>query len=177
MRLALVSMFFGILLCSSVAVSADEPSNGSRAPAPRVILVRHAEKQAGGGADPALSEVGAARAQRLRVNLADAGVTRILVTQWRRTAETAAPLAELLNIQPEVVATTANLDQHIQDVVAAVRKPGAATVLVVGHSNTVPLIIAALGAQTPIVIDESEFGDLFMVWKEAAETRLLRAKY
>jgi broad specificity phosphatase PhoE len=71
-----------------------------------VIVVRHAERaddgasaatSMAGSPDPELSEVGKARAQKLATMLADAGVVAIYTTEYRRTKDTAAPLAVFYN--------------------------------------------------------------------------------
>ena len=59
---------------------------------PTVVVVRHAEK-ADASRDPSLSEAGRARALALDSALADARVTAVIVTPYRRNAETAAPVA------------------------------------------------------------------------------------
>ena len=129
-----------------------------------VLIVRHAERADGGvpaprmtgPADPDLSAEGRARADRLAAMLADAGITRLVVSEFRRTAQTAEPLAKRLGLAPERVAAgdtnglAARLATYREDVV-----------LVVGHSNTVPAIVAALGGPT-VTLAESDYGSLFV---------------
>jgi phosphohistidine phosphatase SixA len=136
----------------------------SAAAAQTVFVVRHAERAdaAGGGevmmkADPALSEAGRARAESLAATLKDAGVTAIFVTEYRRTRDTAAPLARLLGIEPQTLPandTTALVERL---------KSATGTVLVVGHSNTVPDIVKGLGVTTPVTVGEAEYDNLFVV--------------
>jgi broad specificity phosphatase PhoE len=126
-----------------------------------VYVVRHAEKAAAPAGDPPLSPAGQARAKALVDSATHAGVRAIITTQFLRTKETAAPTALALGITPEVVPATS--PRSIDDVVAAVRKHVGQTVLVVGHSNTVPEIIAKLGAEEPPAICDSEYDDLYVV--------------
>jgi hypothetical protein len=50
--------------------------------------------------------------------------------------------------------------------------------LVVGHSNTLPAIIEALGAPLPAPIGDDDYGDLFVVILEAGRTPLVvRTRY
>ncbi|HEU4586172.1 MAG TPA: histidine phosphatase family protein, partial [Gemmatimonadaceae bacterium] len=56
-----------------------------------VIVVRHGEKATGQGDDPHLSDAGNARAHSLAHALEHAGVSAVITTQWKRTAETALP--------------------------------------------------------------------------------------
>jgi broad specificity phosphatase PhoE len=126
-----------------------------------VYVVRHAEKAATPASDPPLTEEGQARAKALVDSTKAAGVNAIITTQFLRTKETAAPTAEALGITPEVVSATA--PTHVQDVATAVRKHSGQTVLVVGHSNTVPAIVAALGAAAPPPICDAEYDNLYVV--------------
>src|SRR5690606_22627139 len=94
-------------LSAQDAATATSPALApAPAPAPTTILVvRHAERaDAGAGErDPALSQAGSARAHALAEVAADAGVTAILATQYRRTRQTAEPLAERLGLPIGVV--------------------------------------------------------------------------
>lgn len=126
-----------------------------------VYIVRHAEKAAAPAADPPLTPAGQARARVLADTARAEHVSVIITTQFRRTKETAAPSARRREIKPEVIPATG--PQHIQDVVAAIRKHGGQTVLVVEHSNTVPEIIAALGAPQPPAICDAEYDNMYVV--------------
>ncbi len=126
-----------------------------------VYVVRHAEKAAEPAADPPLTPAGEARAKVLADSLKTSGVSAIITTQFLRTKATAAPTAAELRINPEIeIATNPT---HIQNVVAAVRKHAGQAVLVVGHSNTVPAIVAALGAPAPAPICDAEYDNLYVV--------------
>ena len=112
---------------------------------PTVVVVRHAEK-ADASRDPSLSEAGRARALALDSALADARVTAVIVTPYRRNAETAAPVAARHGLTPIVVPVSGGVDTHAAAVTAEAMRHGG-TVLVVGHSNTVGAIVgAAVGA-------------------------------
>ena len=124
-----------------------------------IILVRHAEKAPVTG-DMPLSDAGIARAKELARVLADARITAIYTTQYRRTRETAAPLAEALKITPEALEAG---KAYPSNVVKAIReKHQGGTVLVVGHSNTTPDVLRELGMKEPPFIPESQFDDLFV---------------
>jgi broad specificity phosphatase PhoE len=124
-----------------------------------VFVVRHAERADSGGAmadDPDLSAAGRARAESLANVLKDAGVVVIFATEFKRTQQTAAPLAKAMGLS----VTTAPTDTAA---LVAIVKATVGNVLVVGHSNTVPELIKALGVTTPVTVGDTEFDNLFIV--------------
>lgn len=139
---------------------------------PTVIVVRHGEK-ADDSKDPALSIAGEARAQRLADMLASSGVKAIYTTQFRRTQLLAQPLANRTGIVPTVV-PAADGAALIRQILA--HRAGD-TVLVVGHSNTVPAIVKALGVKQEVRVAEDEFDGLFIVVPRGEQTSVLKMKY
>jgi len=77
------------------------------------------------------------------------------------------PTATALGITPDVV--TADGATHAQEVAAAVRKHAGGTVLVVGHSNTIPAIIAALGGPKFPDLCDGVYSSLFVMEIAAPE--------
>jgi probable phosphoglycerate mutase len=76
-----------------------------------VLLVRHgacdpppADGLIGGRSDPPLNRRGIAEAEAAAARLAEESVAALFATQLRRTAETAAPLAARLGLEPVAVA-------------------------------------------------------------------------
>ncbi|HZV85396.1 MAG TPA: phosphoglycerate mutase family protein [Brevundimonas sp.] len=129
------------LLLAAVLASLTATS----AVAQTVVIVRHAEK-ADASADPVLSEAGQARARALAEHLNDAHPSMILTSPLQRTRLTAAPTAEYHSVAAEAVPLDGGAGAHVAAIVAKVRSaPEDATVLIVGHSNTVPAIARALG--------------------------------
>ncbi|MEE8410378.1 MAG: phosphoglycerate mutase family protein [Myxococcota bacterium] len=122
-----------------------------------VYLVRHAEKAQGD--DPGLTEEGAARAQGLVVVLGAAGLSAVFATQYRRTQQTVAPVAEAAGLAVQTV--RASETRQLADRIRA-RHRGQ-TVLAAAHSNTLPELIAALGVRERVVIESDDYGDLFVV--------------
>jgi broad specificity phosphatase PhoE len=142
-----------------------------------VIVVRHAEK-VDDSTDPLLSAAGAARAESLARALADAGVSVIYTTQYVRTRATAAPLAARSAIEPVVIAPTRGAAAHAAELAARIREhDGGRTVLIVGHSNTVPLIVQALGGADVGSIGDDEYDHLFIVQLGADGTTTIRTRY
>jgi broad specificity phosphatase PhoE len=77
-----------------------------------------------------------------------------------------------------VVAAQADAAKHAADVAAAVRAQAGKTVLVVGHSNTVPAIVAALGGPRFKDFCEPEYDNLIVVVLDAESgVRTVRTKY
>ncbi len=141
-----------------------------------VVLVRHAEKAIGEESDPELSEQGKVRAEALADALASAGITRIFATQFRRTQLTAAPLAERLGLQIDIVEAGAPVSDHVAALAAAVRSQSAG-VLVVGHSNTIPALLRELGGPSLANLCESSFGHAFVLRLEPKPARILHLRY
>jgi broad specificity phosphatase PhoE len=147
------------------------------APPTVVLLVRHAEKGTQPAQDPPLSEAGVERARALVAVARDAAVTAIITTQFERTRRTAEPTATALHITPEVVQAGA-MPAHAKAVADQVLKHAGGTVLVVGHSNTIPAIVGALGAPQPRDLCDSEYDQLFVVViGDAGPPRLIRSRY
>ncbi len=121
-----------------------------------IILVRHAERTSGMSADANLSPAGEKRAQELSQMLKDAKIQHIYVTEVRRTQQTAAPTAARLHLKPIVIP-----QKDTGALVGELRGLGQdETVLVVGHTDTLPGIIERLGGgQTPAFRD-SEYDRL-----------------
>lgn len=147
-------------------------ATASLAAAQTVLVVRHAERadaakpgaRSGAepreemmAADPELSAAGRARAEALASTLKDAGITEIFATEYKRTQQTAAPLAKLLGVTVQTISSkdTAALVSRLKSVKG--------TALVVGHSNTVPDIIKGLGIAAPVTIGEADYDNLFVV--------------
>lgn len=137
-----------------------------------VVLVRHAEKMELGD-DPGLSEVGLAHAQRLAEMLERAGIEAIYVSEARRTRETAAPVAALAGVEPRVV----RADQHAKLLRRLKWRHRSEVVLVVGHSNTVPVIADGLGAEIGLVDAEDYSGLWIISYSRLRGTRLLTLRY
>ena len=138
-----------------------------------IVVVRHAEK-ADQSADPVLSAEGTARAESLARALASLDVKAVYVTQYQRTALTAAPRSKTAGLKAIQVHSDASAElvermkkEHPLDVV-----------LTVGHSNSVPRILKLLGATENIQLGDNDYDNLFIVVPAASgPPTLLRLKY
>lgn len=163
--LAFCCLFLLLSLESGIAKTAAQ----SEFKVTTVYLVRHAEKAAAPAADPPLTEAGTKRAEDLVRKLSKAGIKTISTSQFQRTKQTAEPLAKQLGIQNTVIPVrmdTMNSRQlspeylkQVSELVAS----SAGSVLIVGHSNTVPELIKALGGDIAPTIDDATYDDLFVV--------------
>ncbi len=135
-----------------------------------VYLVRHAERADEPRQDPPLTEKGTARAQELARILGNSNIKAIITSQFSRTKLTADPLAKQANVV--VTSITLSLspsnprmisEQSTAEVTNKILERGGESVLVVGHSNSIPDVIKKLGGDVSPAIDEKRFDDLFVV--------------
>lgn len=146
-----------------------------------VIFVRHAEKADAPAGDPGLSAAGQRRAAELARQMVDAdvvpgvGVDAIYSTTLRRTVETAKPVADALNLQV-MSYDASDTEAFLENVV---REYKGRIILVVGHSDTVPEMIANLGASKNVPpIAEDEYDNIYLVsipW--FGKTKTIRLRY
>ena len=122
-----------------------------------VFLVRHAEKVSA-APDAQLSPEGLKRAECLATTLKDAGIKQIYVTDATRTQQTAAPLARALKIKPTILPMK-DSNGLIKNLVYT----GGGNILVVGHSETVPFVIARIQGGTVAPIEANEYDRMFVM--------------
>jgi len=144
-----------------------------------IIFVRHAEEELSQGRDPSLSEAGQRRVAELTRQLVDAdvvaGVDAIYSTPFKRTQETVRPLADTLNLPINDYDAT-----DTEEVLANIlKKHKGKIILVAGHSNTVPVLIANLGASKKVPpINENEYDNIYVIsipW--FGKTKTIRLRY
>lgn len=122
-----------------------------------VFLVRHAEKKTN-VADPSLTDDGRERAESLADLLADAGIGAIFTSQYKRTQETAAPLAERLGLTVTVVPA-----KDLKALLSRVRAlPFGARALIVGHSDTVPALAHRLTGAKVAELTDADYDRLYV---------------
>lgn len=138
------------------------------------ILVRHAEKAADGSKDPDLTDAGVARSRRLVEALANQKVDAIYSTPYKRTRNTVTPLAQAKGL---VVTEYEPNKKEVMDKILADHKGG--TVLVVGHSNTIPWTANyLLGKNEVSDFADDQYGNLLIVTVvKIADANLVRLTY
>ena len=140
-----LGLLLGVVLSASAAASP-----------PTVYVMRHLERDA--GRDPDLNAVGAANAAKLARWFKRDAPRAIYVTPYRRAQQTAAPLAQALGIKP--VEYDPNAPERMLAEVKAAKGP----VLIVGHSNTVPRLIEALGGpRRERDLQDTDYGRIWML--------------
>ena len=143
-----------------------------------IIFVRHAEKAATPPDDPGLSAAGQRRVAELTRQLRDAdvvaGIDAIYSTPFRRTQETAQPVADALDL-PINTYDPSDTEEVLETIL---RDHKGKIILVVGHSNTVPVLIANLGASKKVPpIQEDEYDNIYLIsipWFGKTKTIRLR---
>ena len=145
-----------------------------------IIFVRHAEKEANSGDDPGLSAAGKRRVAELTRQLVDAdvvaGVDAVYATPYRRTQDTAKGVADALGL-PIFTYDPSDNEAVLETIL---KKHKGKIILVVGHSNTVPTLIADLGAskKVPEIQEGGEYDNIYIVsipW--FGKTKTIRLRY
>ena len=163
---------FGAAVLFLAAASWPAAAQAQRA----VILVRHADKISEN--DERLSDAGRARALRLATILKDAGVTAIYATETERAIDTARPLADALKLRLQSYDIGSGHRIDAKPFVARLaRKHGEGVVLVVGHSNSLPDLLKALGCAGEVSIAQDEYDNLFIVVPQGDKAELIRLRY
>jgi len=131
-----------------------------------VYVIRHAERADDGPAgamftgdtrNPPLSESGSARARLIAEMLDDAGVTQVHSTDFIRTRATGKPTARAEGLEIE------SYDPSDLPAFAARLKTMSGRHLVLGHSNTTPQLVEALGGDPGDAIDAMEYDRFYVV--------------
>lgn len=155
-------LLLAVLLCGFAVQDASEQPT-------RFYVVRHAERftqwpaQPGPGAEPhPLNRVGMRRAMELQTVLRDVPIAAVYSTDNRRTWQTATPTAVAAGIE---ITPYGGADFPDLAVWAATRRDQhrGESVLIVGHSNTVPTIVRALSGVDSDFSVGADHDNLFVV--------------
>ena len=144
-----------------------------------IIFVRHAEHTSAPTGDPGLSAAGQLRATELARQLVDAdvvaGVDAVYSTPLKRSQETARAVADALDLPINTYGV-----EDTEDILEAIlKRHKGKIILVVAHSNTVPVLIANLGASKKVPpIAEAEYDNIYIIsipW--FGKTKTIRLRY
>jgi broad specificity phosphatase PhoE len=154
------------------------PTEPSVAALRTVFVVRHAETdpdaQEENARNPKLTEQGQLRAAHLATMLSDQELSAVFVTDTRRSLETATPTATTQSLAPTKYPPT-----DMESLVKSIHQlPASSPVLVVAHSNTVPMILEAFGAGPSEDLHHDEFDRFFaIVLNDASFESLIELRY
>lgn len=124
-----------------------------------IILVRHAEKEADGTEDPSLTAQGKRRAEHLAFLLNSQPLEVIYSTRFSRNTSTIYPIAQLKGVVTKIYEP--HEEGFIKDLL---KKHHGKSVLVCGHSNTVPRMVNQLiGEERYADLEEDDYGNIFIV--------------
>ena len=154
----------GIFLIAAIlaltgCVSAALPTT----PVPNIYVMRHLNTPEG-VTDPDLAPEGRAAAEALATWLAPDPPSAIFVSDTKRARQTAAPTAVRFGVAPTVY-NPRDTPGLLSSILAH-----QGTFLIVGHSNTVPEIIAGLGGEKPAPLFHLDFGDIWRIHGAARTT-------
>ncbi len=125
-----------------------------------IFLVRHAEKAQDATSDPPLTSEGKARAQELAYILKHVPLDAVYSTPYKRTQQTALPTAEAHSLQID----SYNPEEKESFLKNILSKHAGGNVLIIGHSNTVPVLANHLSGSTQFPpLDESTYDNIFVV--------------
>lgn len=148
------------LLLLALLLSVPTFADASR----QIFLSRHMEK-ASSGQDPALSPCGVAQAQAFAAQLKDTPIPWLMHTPYLRTKQTAQAFLQtgrqLVSYDPRQV------DLLITEIN---NKPG--NLLVIGHSNTIPALVAKLTGQTVAPLTEQDYGRIYVLSQQDQQWQL-----
>ncbi|HUG42664.1 MAG TPA: phosphoglycerate mutase family protein [Acidobacteriota bacterium] len=158
-----------LLSCGpAVETNVQEPTGSATV----VVIVRHAEKL-DDSEDPPLSEKGRRRAELLAQILANMPVAGLYATQYLRTHETLAPLAERFQLPVHEVHSDST-PELVREILAQFR---GRVVVTAGHSGSVPRILRELGAGDYPELDEKEYDRLFVAVVGSSDVTVLPLQF
>ncbi len=153
---------------------ADSPPGGVIT---KVVIVRHGEKDTI-GTNPHLTAAGIERAGRLARMLADEPVSLLVSSDRARTRETLAPLAEQTGLTVTIVPVGRGSGEHARNLADTIKAHPGGTIVVSNHSDVIPLLIRELGMDEEILIPDTEYERIFIVFLDAGgRAILLRLRY
>jgi phosphohistidine phosphatase SixA len=170
-RLALPAC--ALVLVSAIAASRQESTPSSRDTTTTILVVRHADRVPN---QDALTPAGVARAKELVHLTARSGLAGLYCSPTARARQTIEPVAQALGLTP-VEHDPADSEGLIRKILADHRGKA---VLVVGHSNTVPKVVAAGGGPALADLRDDDFDDLYVLTiggTTPADVRLTTLQY
>jgi len=159
-----------LALCAAALAQAPDAS----APLTTLIIVRHAEREASTAPESQLTGKGWERSRELARVLKEAGITRVLVSEYIRTQQTAEAVAAELKIKPEIVAVQTGVDVLLE----RIRELRGEKVLVISHTGRIESLLEKLtGEKFPPMADSSYDSLFVLAVPVSGPARVLTLKY
>lgn len=144
-------ILFGNLLSSFSILAQDQEIT-------QIFFIRHAEKERDGSKDPLLTKEGESRANHWAGVFKNVDFADVYSTQTIRTISTALPTAAQKG--KEIII----YDYKTVDIAAIAQKYPGQSILIVGHSNSTPMLVnSLLGEDRFPEIDDNNFSNLYIV--------------
>lgn len=157
-----VTTLFLAIFCCSATFAADIAT---------IYLVRHTEKVVDGSQDPDLTGLGERRAIAFAELLRGKPVTHVFSTPYIRTRRSALPTATEHGLEIE------EYDPSDPEALVSTLKTLTGTILVTGHSNTIPGLVNLLTGASFADLDESVYDHVFIVSLNKSGSAQLRLEY
>lgn len=157
---AFVTLLGMLLLQPNGAWAAQPAAEAAR----QIYVMRHLQKAVGD--NPPLTEEGADLARLVAEMFCNSGIKAVFATDTRRATQTGEPLARFVGVP-----VTHYDPRNVPALVTAVGQVRG-HVLVVGHSNTVPDLVAAFGGARPAPLSDSDYGTIYRVTVGSPDVRL-----
>ena len=152
--------FLGMFLLIPTKTTSDNFVYKDTATITTFYLTRHAEKDRSdtSNRNPKLTKEGVERANNIAQLLSEEEIDAVYSTNYIRTVETAKPTANLFN--KEIII----YDWNKFDAEKMIQESLGKNVLIVGHSNTTPIVAnKLLGTETYTEIDDANFSNFYIV--------------
>ncbi len=166
-------LIFVYLASFTLTVAAQKDSSTT------IILVRHAEKDtsvAGSTtmqADPPLLAAGKIRAEKLVELLKSYPIQSIFSTKYNRTRSTAIPIAAKLGVDIQIYDPSKQAD-----LASLLKSWKGKTILIVGHSNTIPGLVNLLtGSSNYPNLSDNEYDKIFLVRLDGVKSSYQQISY
>ncbi len=145
-----IALLTGMILCVSLLIAQDQTT---------FILVRHAEKADDGTRNPPLNEAGIERANKLVDLLNSQTIDALYSTPFKRTLETLTPLARERSLSIGEYKPMAG-EEWLKELY---EKHRGETIVIAGHSNTIPGLTNLLTGRELSQFDESDYKNVMVV--------------
>ncbi|MDR9416744.1 MAG: phosphoglycerate mutase family protein [Gracilimonas sp.] len=174
-RLISCHQIIKLILLITILLPFDHFAKTTETDLTTIILVRHAEK-VDNSTDPDLSEVGYERVERFTSMFQNVPIDAIFSTDFKRTLETATPLAEMNNLEIQYC----EYQNASLEVEKWIQEHNGDTILISGHSTTTPSVANAILGEEHFEnnFEESDYGNILIITISSdGDEKLLHLRY